>query len=32
MGGFQAGGSNDSEVENLAVQPLKRIACHRTQP
>jgi hypothetical protein len=32
MGGFQAGGSNDSEVENLAVQPLKRITCHRTQP
>jgi len=27
MGGFQAGTINDSEVENLAVQHLKRVAC-----
>jgi hypothetical protein len=32
MGGYQKGTSNDSEVENLAVQRLKRIACPRTQP
>ena len=33
MGGFQAGTSNDdSEVERLATQHLKRVACARTQP
>jgi hypothetical protein len=32
MGGFQAGSSNDSEVERLATQRLKRVACARTQP
>jgi hypothetical protein len=32
IGGFQAGGStNDSEVENLATQRLKRVACPREQ-
>ena len=29
MGGFQAGGGNDSEVENAAIQNLKRVACYR---
>jgi hypothetical protein len=27
MGGFQAGNNHDSEVENLAIQRLKRVAC-----
>jgi hypothetical protein len=31
MGGFQAGNSQDSEVETLAIQRLKRVACPRDQ-
>jgi hypothetical protein len=31
MGGFQAGASNDGDVENLAIQRLQRIACYRLE-
>jgi hypothetical protein len=31
MGGFQAGTSNDGQVENVAVQRLTRTACYRLE-
>jgi hypothetical protein len=31
MGGFQAGTTNDGDVENVAIQRLKRTACSRLE-